>query len=441
MAVELAQEIDIALLQPHPRNVEIYGDEDITALQQSIAESGWIKPLTVNPEYVVISGHRRFRCGKALGYTKLPVVVEAFPTKEAEMERLLRENENRGKTPEQQIREGMMWEPIETDKGKKRQGMRNDLTSVKIFTNVAPGKVIDVIARRVGLGSGVTYEKGKDVVEYMDRMFRIDSERGDILKMTLNDESINAAHKLLKKYKQKDADIQRKQVEFEAEQKRQEELRHQRYLEAVKKAEHCQLYHCGVSELSQRVQPESIDYIITDPPYPREFLSVYDDLAAFAAYALKPGGSLIAMVGQSYLPEIMEKLGKGLTYHWMLSYLTPGGQSPQLWQRNVNTFWKPLLWYVKGEYTGTWIGDVCKSDVNQNDKRFHKWGQSESGMADIIERFTETGQLICDPFVGGGTTAIVAMEMERQFIGCDIDETCIVAVEEMKTSLVNEVTA
>ena len=96
---------------------------------------------------------------------------------------------------------------------------------------------------------------------------------------------------------------------------------------------------------------------------------------------------------------------------------------------------------MKGEYTGQWIGDVCKSDVNQNDKRFHKWGQSESGMADIIERFTETGQLICDPFVGGGTTAIVAMEMERQFVGCDIDETCIVAVEEIKTSLVREVGA
>ncbi|HEX3640138.1 MAG TPA: ParB N-terminal domain-containing protein [Ktedonobacteraceae bacterium] len=438
MAVELAQEIDISLLQPHPRNVEIYGDEDITALQQSIQESGWIKPLTVNPEYMVISGHRRYQAAKRLGYTELPVVIEKFASEEAEMERLLRENENRGKTPEQQIREGMTWEPIEEEKAKKRQGKQKDATSRKIFREVADSDVRDVIARRVGLGSGKTYEKGKEIVQYMDEAL---SERSDILKMTLNDESINAAHKLLKKYEQKDKDARRKQKEEEEEAVRQQELRHQRYLEAVSRAEHCQLYHCSVSELSQYVQPESIDYIITDPPYPREFLSVYDDLAAFAAYALKPGGSLIAMVGQSYLPEIMEKLGKRMSYQWMLSYLTPGGQSPQLWQRNVNTFWKPLLWYVKGEYTGQWIGDVCKSDVNQNDKRFHKWGQSESGMADIIERFTETGQLICDPFVGGGTTAIVAMEMERQFVGCDIDKTCIVTIEEIKASLVSGVTA
>ena len=29
---------------------------------------------------------------------------------------------------------------------------------------------------------------------------------------------------------------------------------------------------------------------------------------------------------------------------------------------------------------GQRLGDVIKSDVNDNDKRFHGWGQSESGM-------------------------------------------------------------
>ncbi len=449
MAVEIVptnvviEQIDINLLQPHPRNVDIYGQEDVSELQQSIAESGWIKPLTVNPEYMVISGHRRYQAAKALGYTKLPVVVEKFASPEAEMERLLRENENRGKTPEQQIREGMTWEPIEKKKAEEREKSGKKADPPENFPEGEKGEVRDIIARRVGLGSGKTYEKGKDVVAFIDKELRMGDilHYAEILRTQLNEQSITAAWNTLDNIRKAKTKAEQEQKRKEAELKRQQELRHQRYLEAVKKADHCQLYHCGVSELSQHVRPESIDFIITDPPYPREFLSVYDDLAEFAAYALKPGGSLIAMVGQSYLPEIMEKLGKHMGYHWMLAYLTPGGQSPQLWQRNVNTFWKPLLWYVKGEYAGKWIGDVCKSDVNQNDKRFHKWGQSESGMADIIERFTETGQLICDPFVGGGTTAIVAMELERQFIGCDIDETCIVAVEEIKTSLVREVTA
>jgi site-specific DNA-methyltransferase (adenine-specific) len=169
------------------------------------------------------------------------------------------------------------------------------------------------------------------------------------------------------------------------------------------------------------IEPESVDWIITDPPYPAEFLPLYSDLSAFAERVLKPGGSLVAMVGQSYLPAIMAQLGERLTYQWTLAYLTPGGQAVQLWERKVNTFWKPLLWYVKGEYAGGWVGDVTRSNVNDNDKRFHGWGQSESGMADIVERFTEPGELIVDPFGGGMTTGIVAEALGRRFIGIEID--------------------
>lgn len=173
-----------------------------------------------------------------------------------------------------------------------------------------------------------------------------------------------------------------------------------------------------------------VDAIITDPPYPAEFLPLFDGLAETAARILKPGGICAVMVGQSYLPEIFERMQTaGLTYHWTLAYLTPGGQAVQLWQRNVNTFWKPVLVYVKGQYSGGWIGDVTRSDVNDNDKNHHHWGQSESGMADLIDRLSKPGQLICDPFLGGGTTAVAAHDMGRRFVGCDIDETCLTATK------------
>ena len=165
----------------------------------------------------------------------------------------------------------------------------------------------------------------------------------------------------------------------------------------------------------------SADWIVTDPPYGKEFLSLYADLSEFAARVLKPGGSLLAMVGQSYLPEILQLLSRHLTYHWTLAYLTPGGQAVQLWARRLNTFWKPLLWFTEGKYEGDWMGDVCQSRPNDNDKTHHRWGQSESGMADIIERFTHPGQTICDPFCGGGTTGVVAVRMNRLFVGVDRD--------------------
>jgi site-specific DNA-methyltransferase (adenine-specific) len=170
------------------------------------------------------------------------------------------------------------------------------------------------------------------------------------------------------------------------------------------------------------VADESVDWIITDPPYPKEFLPVYDDLGAFAARVLKPGGSLVCMIGQSYLPEILKALSGYLTYHWIAAYLTPGS-STQVWQRRVNTNWKPLLWFTRGEFKGEFSGDVCQS--TSQDKEHHHWGQSESGMASIIERFTFPGQTICDPFCGAGTTGVVAVTMNRLFVGIDIDPAAI----------------
>lgn len=181
----------------------------------------------------------------------------------------------------------------------------------------------------------------------------------------------------------------------------------------------------SAAQLLDILEPNSIDVILTDPPYEREFLPVYEDLAKLAAHVLKPGGSLMVMVGQSYLPEIMALMTPYLRYHWQLCYLTPGGQAVQLWQRNVNTFWKPVLWYVKGEYNGKWLGDVARSNVNDNDKRFHHWGQSESGMADLFDRVANQGDVILDPFLGGGTTGVVAVSLGHEFIGADIDPAVV----------------
>lgn len=183
------------------------------------------------------------------------------------------------------------------------------------------------------------------------------------------------------------------------------------------------------SDLVCTIEPGSVDVIITDPPYSREFLPLYKTLAKLAAWVLKPSGSLLVMTGQSYLPEVLAAMAPYINYHWVLAYLTPGGQSAQLWQRKVNTFWKPVLWFVNGRYEGKWIGDVAKSAVNDNDKRFHAWGQSESGMAELVERFSNPGDIVLDPFLGGGTTGVVAVKMERRFIGIDVDPAAITTAD------------
>lgn len=191
--------------------------------------------------------------------------------------------------------------------------------------------------------------------------------------------------------------------------------------QVVEDTERYVFHTASARDLLSVLEANSVDFIITDPPYPRDFLPTYGHLAELAAHVLKPGGSVLTMVGKSYLPEVMALMTPHLSYHWTLSYQTPGGQAAQIWDRMVNTFWKPVLWFVKGEYTRHWIGDVVTSTTNDNDKRFHKWGQSLSGMRDLMRRFVLPGDVVLDPFVGGGTTAVIALELGCRFIGGDID--------------------
>jgi len=182
------------------------------------------------------------------------------------------------------------------------------------------------------------------------------------------------------------------------------------------------VFQCDIRELADKLEPESIDVIITDPPYPKEYLPLYEDLAKLAARVLKPGGSLLVMTGQSYLPEIMRLMEPYIRYHWMIAYAA-FGRHTQVWERNVMCGWKPILWFAKGEYKGIKVFDVVQSAAE--DKRFHDWGQSESGIGALIHRFTCPGQLILDPFLGGGTTGIVAIKKGRLFIGTDNDLNAI----------------
>lgn len=197
---------------------------------------------------------------------------------------------------------------------------------------------------------------------------------------------------------------------------------------------------CPIANLHEHIEAESLDTIIADPPYPRKFLPTYNDLANFAIHALKPGGSLIVMVGQCHLPNILTMLQKDpLKYHWLSCYYVPG-DTAKIWRRRIGASWKPLLWFVKGEYTGTWKKDVIKGEDiflgNGKDKKHHEWGQPVHDMINIIEHFTQPDQVICDPFLGGGTTAIASIMCGRNFIGCDIDKKCIeITRERVKDTL------
>ncbi len=453
--------VKIENLTPHPKNFEIYGEEDILQLAERINESGWIKPLVVTYACRIISGHRRFRAAQLLGYEKVPVEMRHFDTYQDELEALLLENETRHKTVEQKVREAAVWHEIEAEKARKRQaaganqtngtlGRLMDETVKANLPEASKGQTRDVVAEKIGMKPR-TYEKALAVVRQIDQHAAEGDQRlANVLRTVLNGQSVDAASQLTKldEDEQKEvAQLVESQPDHRVPIKQTiQAMRRQRTAGAnvasprdisVTAEDHYRLIVGDIfsSWRELGIEPESVDVIITEPSCSPEYLSKYEALAKLAKEVLRPGGSLLAICGQSDLPEILAFMIPHIKYHWTLAYLTPGGQDVPLWQKRVHTFWKPVLWFVKGNYSGDWPGDVISCAENDKDKHLDEWGPSEVGIAKLVEKFSSPGQTILDPFVGIGTTGVVAVKMDRRFIGIDID---LEAIETTRAKLNTE---
>ena len=189
------------------------------------------------------------------------------------------------------------------------------------------------------------------------------------------------------------------------------------------------VYLSGVDCLHQEIPAESIDVIITDPPYEKDAIDLFSDLADFAAYALKPGGDLVVMAGWMFLPDWMRQLQHHeLDYNWVVTIDLSKGQQ-KIIPRHVFQVTKPLLWYRKeggGKRDIGMMRDLLVADdFSEGAGEYHKWGQTEELMGEIVSRWCLPGWKVCDPFMGAGTTGVAALRYGCEFVGGEIDEDYI----------------
>jgi hypothetical protein len=184
--------------------------------------------------------------------------------------------------------------------------------------------------------------------------------------------------------------------------------------------------HCDIRELA--VEPGSIDLVLTDPPYNTEALDSYDLLADFAAEALRPGGWLVAYTGNNHLLDAAKRLERRLRWRTLAGVYMPGSHT-HLHAYRCRVQLKPLVVFSRGEVRRPrcWWTNVMTSE--RPSKHLHPWQQSEGDLDRLIEALSPPGGLICDPFLGSGTTAAVAHRLGRRFIGCDVDPNAVAVAQ------------
>jgi len=191
------------------------------------------------------------------------------------------------------------------------------------------------------------------------------------------------------------------------------------------------LLYGDMRERCLELEDKSFDAIVTDPPYPYEYIELFSDLAKQASRLLVDDGTLLVMSGNMFLPEVYSRLSEheeeGLHYRWTVSYLMPGVES-RAWGRTIWNHWKPIIIFTKGVPRGDWAVDVVTSPAP--DKEYHYWGQSLQGMRGLIDSFVLPNSRVLDPFCGGGSTIEAALDLGHECIGIDNDAEAILTIQE-----------
>jgi ParB-like chromosome segregation protein Spo0J len=400
----------------------------VKELAESIKQLGLLNPITVNEDGTLIAGMHRLEACKLLGYEEIKVNkinLNLLLAELAEIDENLIRNELHWLESDKQLkRRKAIYEELhpETKQGTagaigKHNSANEIISSAKTFTEDTADKLGQSqrnIQMSVARAENIIEEVEDDIKE-----LDITKTEGTILARFEPEQQ-----KKIIEVKRQKTDFSIKEIvqEIKKEEKNQIKLNERDRLAEIGKNKKIEIdFRLGdFEEVFADLPDGSIDCIITDPPYPYEFIEVWTKLSRFAKRVLKPNGYCIAYSGQMYLPEVIKRMNEHLDYYWTFAVYHEG-QTQIVNGINLMCRWKPVLIFQNGKKKiENTFQDYFISE--QREKNGHDWQQSKSGVGYLIEMFTKEGDTIFEPFAGSGTTIIAARDKNRNILSAEIDE-------------------
>jgi hypothetical protein len=197
--------------------------------------------------------------------------------------------------------------------------------------------------------------------------------------------------------------------------------------------------YCPCDFRNLPVQPGTVQAVITDIPYVREWLPHVSDFAEWCSRVLVPGGVMATFYGQHHLDECMVALSQHLQYQWI--FISPLTGVNGNYAHPVSSRYQLALVYTNSK---AWklrrvTEDVIPSTRRRDRDTTHPHRKNVPQMQFLVEAFSQEGNLIVDPCAGGFTTAVACHNTHRRFIGCDKNPDCLRMAKERFGSVTKEV--
>jgi len=396
-------------------------EEEYQSLRADIAEHGVLVPIELDEAGKVLDGHHRLMIAQEFGIKDYPRVVRSGLDEDAKMEHVLSLNLARRHLSKSQRAElvailrgrGQSLRVIAGQLGIGPETVRRDLVTV-------PNETVTPSPTRITGRDGRTQPARRSSPSITVHSSR-DERRARAALTTLGPDA-PAKPMLLKKAEQA---------------ARETSMTRLRAVDVprVTTGSDWRLEHCDFRDVD--LADESVDAIVTDPPYDEAGVPLWAVLSAFAVRTLKPGRLLVAYAGGVHLPTLIASLTEHLEWVRMGVVVWPPGHGTDMKHSMIRCGYRPVLICSAGSYQPrSWLRDTIHGDVHGATDPLHPWQQSVGPFQKWIEMVTKPGELVVDPCCGTATTGEAALAVGRRWIGCDIDPAAVSLARERMLALV-----